>query len=166
MPSKGRSKFHEFKDSKGKPIGYAVLEAALSQSEYYIREGLKQESKIPENFHIWLKKSLMPETQDLIALKQRKEEAETQLVEEKLRQIRFKNEREEGQYLLTDEVQRELDGMLIRLQTNLYAIPETVVDSIMSSRDRVEAKEILLSALEAHMRDVSAFTINFEKGDD
>ena len=99
-------------------------------------------------------------------LKQRKEDAETQLVEEKLRQIRFKNEREEGQYLLTDEVQRELDGMLIRLQTNLYAIPETVVDSIMSSRDRVEAKEILLSALEAHMRDVSAFTINFEKGDD
>ena len=45
MPGKGRSKFHEFKDSKGKPIGYAVLEAALDQSEYYIREGLKQESK-------------------------------------------------------------------------------------------------------------------------
>ena len=65
----------------------------------------------------------MPETQDLVELKQRKEEAETQLVEEKLRQIRFKNEREEGQYLLTDEVQRELDGMLIRLQTNLIRNP-------------------------------------------
>ena len=105
MPGKGRSKFHEFKDSKGKPIGYAVLEAALDQSEYYIREGLKQESKTPDNLHEWLKKHLTPGSQDLVALKQRKEDAETQLVEEKLRQIRFKNEREEGQYLLTDEVQ-------------------------------------------------------------
>lgn len=160
MPA--RSKYHTFKDSNGKPISLSVLAALLDQSEYWIRERLKQESKIPGNFHQWAKKSLAPETQNLVELKKRKEEAETGLVEEKLRQIRFKNEREEGQYLPTDEVQRELDGMLIRLQTNLYAIPDTVVDSIMSSRDRVESKDILLSALESHMRDVSAWTITFE----
>ena len=158
-----RSKYHRFVDANGKPIALAVLAALLDLSEFWTREVLKQESKTPENFHQWAKKRLAPETQTLVALKQRKDEAETGLVEEKLRQIRFKNEREEGQYLLADEVQRELDGMLIRLQTNLYAIPDTVVDSIMSSRDRVEAKDLLLSALEAHMRDVAAWTINFEK---
>ena len=47
MPGKGRSKFHEFKDSKGKPIGYAVLEAALDQSEYYIREATEAREQDP-----------------------------------------------------------------------------------------------------------------------
>ena len=97
-------------------------------------------------------------------LEQRRLEADTLHAEEKHRKIKFENERTEGKYGLVEDFQRELDGILIRLQTNLYSVPEQVVDSIMTSRDRVEAKEILESALEHHMRDVADWNINLPEG--
>ena len=159
-----RTKFHDFKDANGKSISYAVLRAILDESEEWIRSRLKQEKKVPDNLHTWVKKILSPGTKKITDLKERQERAETLIKEEKLREIRFKNERTEGQYLFAEDVQRELDGALIRLQTNLYSIPEQVVDSIMSSRDRVEAKQILVEALEHHMREVSDWQIELESG--
>ena len=159
-----RTKFHDFKDTNGKSISYAVLRAILDESEEWVRTRLREESKVPDNLHKWVAKILSPGTKKIGELKERQERAETLIKEEKLREIRFKNERTEGQYLLAEDVQRELDGALIRLQTNLYSIPEQVVDSIMSSRDRVEAKQILEEALEHHMREVSDWQIELERG--
>ena len=155
-----RTKFHDFKDTNGKSISYAVLRAILDESEEWIRTRLKQEKKVPDNLHTWVKKILSPGTKQITDLKERQERAETLIKEEKLREIRFKNERTEGQYALVEDVQRELDSALIRLQTNLYAIPEQVVDAMMTSRDGVEAKQILIDALEHHMRGVSEWQID------
>lgn len=160
-----RTKFHNFTDTKGKPISYAVLCAVLGESEEWVRTRLKQEKKVPENVHHWIKKILSPGTKKITALKQRQEEAETLIKEEKLREIRFKNERTEGKYGRIDDFQRELDGMLIRLQTNLYSIPEQIIDALMTSRDRTEAKQIFIEALEHHMREISASQIQFGSDD-
>lgn len=157
-----RTKFHNFIDTNGKSISYAVLCAVLNESEEWIRTRLKQEKKVPGNVHQWVKKILAPGTQQIAELTKRQELAETLIKEEKLREIRFKNERTEGRYGLIDDFQRELDGMLIRLQTNLYAIPEQIVDAVMTSRDRVEAKQILIDALDHHMREVSSWQIELE----
>lgn len=85
----------------------------------------------------------------------RQEEAEAQLKEAKVEELLFKNEVNQGKYGLVEDFQRTLDGILIRLQTNLYAIPEQVVDAIMTSRDRAEGKAVLLEALEHHMTAIS-----------
>ena len=161
-----RTKFHSFIDTKGKSVSYAVICAVLNESEEWVRTRLKQEKSVPGNFHEWVKKILAPGTQKIRDLQQRAELADTLIKEEKLREIRHKNEVTEGQYGRIEDFQRELDGTLIRLQTNLYAIPEQVVDAIMTSRDRVEAKQILMDALEHHMRDVSAWQIELENEGD
>ena len=106
----------------------------------------------------------MPEGKRIAELQQREQEADTLIKEQKLREIKFKNERTEGKYGLVEEFQREVDGILIRLQTNLYAIPEQVVDAIMTSRDRIEGKDIMMGALEHHMRDVSTWEIELAEG--
>ena len=160
-----RTKFHDFKDANGKSISYAVLRAILDESEEWIRTRLRQEKKVPDNLHSWVRKILSPGTKKITDLKERQERAETLIKEEKLREIRFKNERTEGQYALVEDFQREIDGALIRLQTNLYSIPEQVVDAMMTSRDRVEAKQILMDALEHHMREVSSWQIELEAGE-
>ena len=160
-----RTKFHDFKDANGKSVSYAVLRAILDESEEWIRTRLRQEKKVPDNLHSWVKKILSPGTKKITDLKERQERAETLIKEEKLREIRFKNERTEGQYLFAEDVQRELDGALIRLRTNLEAIPEVVADSMMTSRSREEAKQVLIEELERHMREVSNWQIELEAGE-
>lgn len=161
-----RSKYHDFRDKNGKTIPYSILEAVLGESKQWILTRLRQEKKIPDDVHAFVKKILAPGTKKITELKIKQEELETSLKEEKLREIQFKNEITEGNYGLIEDFQRELDGALIRLQTNLYAIPEAVVDAMMTSRDRHEAKKILLDALEHHMREVSEWQIELSNGED
>ena len=156
---KRRTKYHDFRDAKGKTIPYSVIAAALGESERWVRTRLAQEKKIPDDFCGWLKKILAPGTKKLTELQVRQEELETAIKEEKLREIQHKNEITEGKYGLIEDFQRELDGALIRLQTNLYAIPEQVVDAIMTCRSRTEGVEVLMEALEHHMRVVSGWAI-------
>ena len=161
--NKRRTKYHQFRDANGnQTITYAMLAAILDVSIEKVRQLLRQEKKIPTNLHQWLKKQISPGTREITELKRRQEKAETELKEEKLREIVFKNELQEGKYALVEDFQRELDGLLIRLQTNLYAIPDQVVDAIMTSRDRVEAKQVLMDALEHHMREVADWKIELE----
>ena len=157
-----RTKFHNFIDTKGKSIQYTVLCAVLNESEEWVRQRLKQEKQVPGNVHEWVKKILAPGTQKIRDLQQRQELAETLIKEEKLVEIRHKNEVNQSKYLLTEDVQRELDSSLIRLRTNLEAVPEAVVDAMLTSRDRVEAKQMLIDALEYHLREVSEFSIDFD----
>ena len=158
--NKRRTKYHSFRDANGnQTITYAMLASVLDVSVEKIRQLLRQEKKIPTDLHLWIKKQIAPGTREITELKRRQEVAETELKEEKLREIVFKNELQEGKYALVEDFQRELDGLLIRLQTNLYAVPEAVVDAIMTSRDRVEGKQILVDALEHHMRNVSQWEI-------
>ena len=161
-----RTKFHAFIDTKGKSITYAVLCAVLNESDENIRQRLKQEKSVPGNLHEWVKKILAPGTQKIAELQKRQELADTLIKEEKLREIRFKNEITEGNYGLVEDFQRELDGALIRLQTNLYSIPEAVVDAVMSSRDRIEAKQIVMDAMEHHMREISEWQIQISNEED
>ena len=106
----------------------------------------------------------MPEGKRIAELQQREQEADTFYKEEKLRAIKFKNEREEGKYGLVEDFQRALDGILIRLQTNLYAGPEQNVDAVMTSRDRIEGKEIWMESLERHMREAASWKIDLPTG--
>ena len=98
-----RTKFHNFIDLNGKSITYAAICAVPNESEEWVRTRLKQEKKVPGNVHQWIKKQLAPGTQKITALKQRQEEAETHIKEEKLREIRFKNELAEGKYGLVED---------------------------------------------------------------
>ena len=81
--------------------------------------------------------------------------AERRIAEGKAREIEFKNEREEGRYTLTEDAQREVDSILIAIKTNFYSIPESVINGIMTSSDRDEAKQILLDSLEYHMHNIA-----------
>ena len=158
--NKRRTKYHQFRDANGKEtITFAILAAIFDESIEKVRQRLRQEKKIPTSLHQWVKKQISPGTREITELKLRQEKAETELKEEKLREIVFKNELAEGKYALVEDFQRELDSILIRLQTNLYAVPESVVDAIMTSRDRAEGKKILMDALEHHMREVSDWQI-------
>ena len=161
-----RTKYHDFRDANGKTIPYSFLAAVLGETERWIRTRLSQEKKIPTDVHAWVKRILAPGTKKITELKVKQEELETGIKEEKLREIQHKNEITEGKYGLIEDFQRELDTALIRLQTNLYAVPESVVDAMMTSRDRNEAKQILLDALEHHMREVSEWQIELSNGED
>lgn len=164
--SKRRTKYHQFRDANGKEtITLAHLASILDVSVEKVRQLLRQEKKIPTDLHLWIKKQIAPGTREITELKRRQEVAETELKEEKLREIVFKNELAEGKYALVEDFQRELDSILIRLQTNLYAVPESVVDAIMTSRNRAEGKQVLMDALEHHMRDVSEWQIQLGEDD-
>ena len=154
-----RTKYHDFRDAKGKTIPYSFLAAVLGETERWIRTRLAQEKKIPTDVHAWVKRVLAPGTKKITELKVKQEELDTAIKEEKLKEAQLKNDIAVGKYGLIEDFQRELDGALIRLQTNLYSIPEAVVDAMMTSRDRHEAKQILLDALEHHMREVSEWQI-------
>ena len=106
----------------------------------------------------------MPEGKRIAELQQREQEADTFYKEEKLRAIKFKNEREEGKYGLVEDFQRELDGILIRLQTNLYATPPQIADAVRTSRDRIEVIEVIMEAFEHHMREASSWKIDLPTG--
>ena len=106
----------------------------------------------------------MPEGKRIAELQQREQEADTLIKEQKLREIKFKNERTEGKYGLVENFQREVDGILIRLQTNIYAIPDQIVDAVMTSRDRIEGKEIIMEAHERHMKEAASWKINLPTG--
>ena len=106
----------------------------------------------------------MPEGERIAELQLRAQEADTLIKEQKLREIKFKNERTEGKYGLVEDFQRALDGILIRLQTNLYATPDQSVDAVMTSRDRIEGKEIWLESLERHMKEASSWKIDLPTG--
>lgn len=164
--SKRRTKYHQFRDANGnQTITYTILASVLDVSVEKVRQLLRQEKKIPTDLHLWIKKQIAPGTREITELKRRQEIAETEIKEEKLREIQFKNELEQGKYALVEDFQRELDKILIRLQTNLYAVPEAIVDAIMTSRDRIEGKQVLMEALEHHMREVSDWQIDLSNAE-
>lgn len=88
------------------------------------------------------------------------------MVEEKLAQVRFKNEVEQNKYARVDVVQRALDGVLIRLQRNLLSLPEAIADAVRVCRDRAEVLEIMEDALRQHMREVSNWNVVLEHDSD
>ena len=136
----------------------------LGESKEFVRQRLQTEGRIPDDLHEWLKTALMPEGERIAELQLREQEADTLIKEQKLREIKFKNERTEGKYGLVEDFQRALDGILIRLQTNLYATPDQSVDAVMTSRDRIEGKEIWLESLERHMKEASSWKIDLPTG--
>ena len=101
-----------------------------------------------------------------MAAADRKVIVEADLAEEKLSQVRFKNEVEQNKYARIEAVQRELDGVLIRLQRNLLSLPESVADAVRVCRDRAEVLEIIEDALRQHMREVSNWKVVIENDSD
>lgn len=57
-----RTKYHDFRDAKGKTIPYSFLAAVLGETERWIRTRLSQEKKIPTDVHAWVKRILAPGT--------------------------------------------------------------------------------------------------------
>ena len=73
---------------------------------------------------------------------------------------------EQKKYARLDVVQRELDGVLIRLQRNLLSLPESIADAVRVCRDRAEVLEIIEDALRQHMREVSSWNVVVEHDSD
>ena len=162
-----RSRLHDFRDADGDIINYAVLIAATGLTQGAIQNRLRQYESPPSdlrafltlaNQHRTLKEftaavsgaefiSEIEEQVDERSLKAQLDALELETKKEKLREIRFKNEKEEGKYVLLKDVQLALDNFLIALKTNLEALPESVAQSVMVCRDEHEAIEIILEAL-------------------
>lgn len=176
---------HDFKDTDGNIITYAVLEAATGLTRSAIRNRLKCYEEPPDNLQSFLKDALEFRTQSQFAAavagaefieeikkedpqttKAVLDELEIKLKKEKLREIEFKNERAEGKYVLLFDVQLALDNFLISLKTNLEAIPEQVIQSIMTCREESEGEEILFEALQHLTRDFASNPIKIGEDDD
>lgn len=160
-----RTKWHDFKDTRGKSISYAVICAALGESEQWVRTRLKQEKAIPTDFAKWIKSVIAPGSKKVSDLKMRQEEADALLKEAKVEELTFKNEITQGKYMLAEDVQRAIDGMLIRLGTNLDAIPDSIVDAVMTSRNRTEGKQVIKDAIDHHRQEVSEWQIQITADD-
>ena len=158
---------HRFIDSKGNTIQQATIAAALGVTDQTAINRLDKEKVPPHDFHKWLLEqfkrynsdSFVSEEDDTSKLKHRQLVAEVELKEGKAREQSFKNEISEGKYILVEDAQRTIDNILITLKTNLYGIPDQVAASMITSREVIEAKNILKEALEHHMETISQIEI-------
>lgn len=177
-----RSTLHDFRDNDGGIIQYTVLIAATGLTQGALQNRLRCYDEPPTDLRAFLKVCLefpkqsdfenaisgaefTSEIEDVRESKSTRaqlDELKIAIDKEKLREIRFKNEREEGKWGLIDDFQRKMNEILIQLKTNLYGLPDQVLDSIMSSRDRNDAKEVLFDALEHHMRLFSTQEIDLD----
>ena len=168
-----RSRLHDFRDDNGEPIGYPVLIAATGLTRSAVANRLKVYGETQTDLRAFLQTALEFRTQrefaaavegaeftaeletekEVISAKATLDQLEIRIKEEKLRELEFKNEREEGKYVLLSDVQLALDNFLIGLRTNLESLPEQVVQSVMTCREEHEASEILLEALRHLTRD-------------
>ena len=172
MGTQRKSALHNFYDTDGDPIKMAALAAMLGVTTGTVRNRLrawtKKNGRLPEDLHLFLVDSLGGEgisKSQVLDAADRQIIAEAQISEEKLWALKFENAREKAKYLLTEDVQRAIDGILLRLQQNLYSIPEQIVDPVRVSRDRHEALEIITEALEHHMREISQWEVPVKNAD-
>lgn len=162
-----RSRLHDFRDADGEIINYAVLIAATGLSQGALQNRLRCYDVPPTDLQSFLKAALefrtqrafeaavsgaeyvseIEEQKETKSTKAQLDELELRIKKEKLREIVFKNEKDEGKYVLLSDVQLSLDNFLIALRMNLEALPEQVAQSVMVCRDEHEAIEIILEAL-------------------
>ena len=159
-----RSTLHDFRTEKGDIIKYDVLIAVTGLSQGAIQNRLKCFDEIPTDTRRFVKLANefptmkdfeaavsgaehVSEIKDTRSARVKLEELKILIDEEKLREIKFKNEKTEGKHVLLSDVQLELDNFLIALKTNLEGLPAQVAQAVMVCREEHEAVDIILEAL-------------------
>lgn len=166
---------HEFRNSvTGEFLDYGTLIAVTGLSHNSVRNRLREYEVVPSDAREFVKRCIdFPVLQDFkkslvgaehitpedanadLTTKERLDELDIAIKEEKLRESRFKNDKQEGLYVLVEDVQLALDNFLISLKTNLEALPSQVVQPVMSSRTEHEAVEVMLDSLRQLTRQIS-----------
>lgn len=166
---------HEFRNSvTGEFLDYGTLIAVTGLSHNSVRNRLREYEVVPTDPREFVKRCLdFPVLQDFkkslvgaeyftpedatagLTTKERLDELDIAIKEEKLRESRFKNDRQEGLYVLVEDVQLALDNFFISLKTNLEALPAQVAQSVMSSRTEHEAAAVMLESLKQFTRQIA-----------
>ena len=145
------SRYHNFRDADGKHLTMKQISEMVGLSENTVRARLKEYNTPPTDIEVFLVKEAKKKA-DRRKVKTRLDALDIETKKEQLRALRFKNEKDEARYVLFSPVQLALDQTLNELRTELLALPEQVVPSIMDCRDEHEGSEILLESLRDHSR--------------
>ena len=180
-----RSRLHDFRDSKGETIPYTFLIAATGLTQGALQNRLRVYDEPPTDLQGFLRTALEHRTQkefeqailgaefvaevetqkETKSAKATLDELDIAIKQEKLRELSFKNERQEGKYVLLADVQLALDNFLIALRTNLEALPGQVAQAVMTCREEHEAIDIILEALQHLTREWSSNPITVGDSD-